>query len=86
MWFILLLHHSSNKKQRPTDWLTCRRFGKTPDLKITFSIKWPPCTRAEGGQVEPVLGELFHEFYPFLCRNRKPNHLTAKLRPTIQLQ
>ena len=25
-------------------------------LKITFSIEWPPRTRAEGGQVEPVLG------------------------------
>jgi hypothetical protein len=23
--------------------------------KITFSTKWPPRTRAEGGQVEPVL-------------------------------
>ena len=25
-------------------------------LKTTFSTKWPPRTRAEGGQVEPVLG------------------------------
>jgi hypothetical protein len=25
-------------------------------LKTTFSAKWPPRTRAEGGQVEPVLG------------------------------
>jgi hypothetical protein len=24
--------------------------------KITFSAKWPPHTRAEGGQVEPVFG------------------------------
>ena len=24
--------------------------------KITFSAKWPPHPRAEGGQVEPVLG------------------------------
>jgi hypothetical protein len=24
--------------------------------KITFSTQWPPHTRAEGGQVEPVLG------------------------------
>jgi len=25
-------------------------------LEITFSAKWPPQTRAEGGQVKPVLG------------------------------
>jgi hypothetical protein len=25
-------------------------------LKTTFSAKWPPHPRAEGGQVEPVLG------------------------------
>jgi hypothetical protein len=25
-------------------------------LEITFSAKWPPRFRAEGGQVEPVLG------------------------------
>jgi len=25
-------------------------------LETTFSTKWPPRTRAEGGQVEPVLG------------------------------
>ena len=27
-------------------------------LKTTFSAKWPPRTRAEGGQVEMVLGRL----------------------------
>jgi hypothetical protein len=27
-----------------------------PTLKTTFSTKWPPHPRAEGGQVEPVLG------------------------------
>jgi hypothetical protein len=37
-----------------------------PDLaeqacaKVAFSDKWPPRTRAEGGQVEPVLGGLEH--------------------------
>jgi hypothetical protein len=32
--------------------------NKTRLRKITFSAKWPPRTRAEGGQVEPVLGAL----------------------------
>jgi hypothetical protein len=32
--------------------------GKTRRLEITFSGKWSPHTRAEGGQVEPVLGAL----------------------------
>jgi len=27
-------------------------------LKITFCIKWPPRTHAEGGQVEPVLAAI----------------------------
>ena len=31
-------------------------FNKTRLHEITFSTKWPPHTRAEGGQVEPVLG------------------------------
>jgi hypothetical protein len=31
-------------------------FSETRLHKITFSAKWPPRTRAEGGQVEPVLG------------------------------
>jgi len=30
--------------------------GKTRLRKTTFSTKWPPPFRAEGGQVEPVLG------------------------------
>jgi len=30
--------------------------NKTRLRKITSSAKWPPRTRAEGGQVEPVLG------------------------------
>jgi hypothetical protein len=29
--------------------------NKTRQRKITFSTKWPPHPRAEGGQVEPVL-------------------------------
>jgi hypothetical protein len=33
--------------------------AKQLTLKTTFSTKWPPQTRAEGGQVEPVLGALF---------------------------
>jgi hypothetical protein len=33
-------------------------FGKTRLRKTTFSTKWPPHPRAEGGQVEPVLGAL----------------------------
>jgi hypothetical protein len=36
-------------------------------LKTTFSIKWPPRTRAEGGQVEPVLGGTCYLIPPF-CR------------------
>jgi hypothetical protein len=30
--------------------------AKQLTLETTFSTKWPPRTRAEGGQVEPVLG------------------------------
>jgi hypothetical protein len=30
--------------------------AKQLTLKTTFSTKWPPQTRPEGGQVEPVLG------------------------------
>jgi hypothetical protein len=33
-------------------------WNKTRLRKITFSANWPPHTRAEGGQVEPVLGSL----------------------------
>jgi hypothetical protein len=45
---------------RLTVWLTCRlTLASQVTLKITFSTKWPPLFRAEGGQVEPVLGE-FH--------------------------
>jgi len=32
---------------------------KTRWRKITASTKWPPQTRAEGGQVQPVLGGAF---------------------------
>ena len=40
-----------------TVWLTCRlTLASQVTLKITFSTKWPPHPRAEGGQVEPVLG------------------------------
>jgi hypothetical protein len=42
--------------RRLTVWLTCRRLNKTRLRKTTFSTKWPPHPRAEGGQVEPVLG------------------------------
>ena len=38
-----------------TEWLTCRRSCKTGLHKITFSARWPPHTRPEGGQLEPVL-------------------------------
>jgi hypothetical protein len=30
--------------------------NKTTNSEIIVSTKWPPQTRAEGGQVEPVLG------------------------------
>jgi hypothetical protein len=43
-----------------------QRFGspaadlnKTRLRKTTFSAKWPPHPRAEGGQVEPVLGRKY---------------------------
>jgi hypothetical protein len=44
-------------ESRLTEWLTCRlTLASQAILKITFSSKWPPLFRAEGGQVEPVLG------------------------------
>ena len=47
-------------------------------LKTTFSTKWPPRTRAEGGQVEPVLGSFLGwmvscfqlPFFSFWCQNQ----------------
>jgi hypothetical protein len=42
---------------RSTKGLTCRLIlASQVTLKTTFSAKWPPHTRAEGGQVEPMLG------------------------------
>jgi len=32
--------------------------ARQENLKTTFSTNWPPHTRAEGGQVEPVLASL----------------------------
>jgi len=34
-------------------------FGETTSSEIIVSSKWPPQTRAEGGQVEPVLGSIY---------------------------
>jgi len=31
-------------------------YSKTTDPKTAFSTKWPPRTRAESGQVQPMLG------------------------------
>jgi hypothetical protein len=40
-----------------SEWLTCRLIlASQVTLKTTFSAEWPPHPRAEGGQVEPVLG------------------------------
>jgi hypothetical protein len=33
-------------------------YSKSTDPKTTFSFKRPPQTRAESGQVEPVLGPI----------------------------
>jgi hypothetical protein len=35
--------------------------ARPESLKTTFSTKWPPQTRAEGGQVEPVAGSIPEE-------------------------
>lgn len=32
--------------------------ARQENLKTTFSTNWPPHTRAEGGQLEPVLASL----------------------------
>jgi len=32
--------------------------ARQENLKTSFSTNWPPHTRAEGGQVEPVLASL----------------------------
>jgi len=32
--------------------------ARLQSLKTTFSTKWPPHPRAEGGQVEPVLARI----------------------------
>jgi hypothetical protein len=46
------------EKGHLTDWLTCRRFERDKMAKNHFFYQMAAADRAEGGQVEPVLGRL----------------------------
>ena len=49
-WRVLISHLNM------ISWNIAQRIDKTRLHKNTFSTEWPPLFRAEGGQVEPVLG------------------------------
>jgi len=52
-----LLLNSIDLNGQPNGWAHLPPIiARQPTLKTTSSANWPPHPRAEGGQVEPVLG------------------------------